>query len=382
VFRRSLSTFSLLLFLLSLALAYQPVKVRYGVHKEKVRIVLDLPKKVPYRVFTLKSPYRVVIDLKSPSLRIKSLRLPKSFRYKVGKHPWGVRLVLLTPRAYKPKAFYVERPTRLVVDLYRGKARAVKRKKRKKVFKPYTIVVDPGHGGRDPGAIGYGGIREKWVNLRIAKYLAYYLNKDPRFKAVLTRRGDYFVSLRRRALIAKRHKADLFISIHADAAPRKNPRARGTTIYALSYRGAVSTKRKLVKDSRLARKLLSPDATDYRVRYILSDFGVRATLENSTRLARLIALEMKRVLKREVHFKGIRRRNFLVLKVPGTPAVLVEVGYITNPTEARRLRSPRFQKKVAYAIYRAIVRYFNFKPYRGVYLVERSLRRSKAKVAR
>ena len=109
------------------------------------------------------------------------------------------------------------------------------------------IVIDAGHGGKDPGAIGYGGIREKDVNLAIALLVAEYLKRDGRFKVILTRKGDYFVPLHKRAEIALRNRADLFISIHSDAAPRRNPRAKGTQVFALSYRRAVEKKYQILR---------------------------------------------------------------------------------------------------------------------------------------
>ncbi|NPB07053.1 MAG: N-acetylmuramoyl-L-alanine amidase [Aquificae bacterium] len=354
-FPKSLAVFSLLLLLLGLSFA-EGVRVRYGVHPDFVRVVLDLPKEVPYRVFTLKNPYRVVIDLKDPKTRLTRVKLP--FKWRKGRHPWGVRLVIETGRPYEPKVFLLKRGPRLVVDLYRSKA-AAKRSKGKKplvAFEPVVVVIDPGHGGTDPGAIGHRGLQEKWVNLQIARRLARYFKKDPLFKVYLTRSGDRTLKLRQRVVIARRYKPDIFISIHADAAPRKNPRVRGTTIYALDWRAARRVEKALKNDPALARKLIGKQATSNRlVHALLSDMAFDDTaLKASEKLGRYIARELKRRLKRKVKFKGIKRANFAVLKVPGTLAVLVEVGYITNPVEERRLRDPRFQEQVARAIYEAV----------------------------
>ncbi len=368
MFPRSLISFSLLLvFLLGVAFSYTKVKVRYGVHKDKYRVVLDLSRKVKYRVFVVEKPYRVVVDILDRKAKITRVRLPKGFRYKVGRHPWGVRLVINPRKKYSYRAFHLRNPDRIVLDFFK---KSKKRKIKPRLPEKRVIVVDAGHGGKDPGAIGYGGLKEKWVNLRIARYLAYYLRKDGRFKVIMTRKGDYFVPLEKRARIAIKNDADLFISIHADAAPRKNPRARGTQIFALSYRGALKKKKHLMRNKYYAKLVLGEGAYNPKARLILSDLAFDWTLEESEDFARLLALELRRTLKRQVYFKGIRRAGFVVLKTPGIPSVLIEVGFITNPKEARRLKNPRFQKKVAYAIYRAIVRYF-FGTTKGVILAER-----------
>ncbi len=221
-------------------------------------------------------------------------------------------------------------------------------------------MVDAGHGGKDPGAIGYGGIREKDVNLAIAKKVAYYLRRDGRFRVILTRKGDYFVPLHRRAEIALRNRADLLISIHSDAAPRRNPRARGTQVFALSYKRAVEKKHQILRNRSYARLVLG-EAANIRsglVKRVLADLAIDVTLSESLYFARLLSKEMKRVIGKDVYFKGINRAGFAVLKTPGIPSVLVETGFITNPSEARKLRDPEFQRKVAWSIYRAIVRYF------------------------
>ncbi|NPA32229.1 MAG: N-acetylmuramoyl-L-alanine amidase [Aquificae bacterium] len=357
MFRKLSVIFLSVFLLLSFALGKTFVKVRYGVHPDKVRVVLDLNKHAKYRVFYLKNPYRVVIDVLGKDVRVLKVRLPKGFKYRVGRHPWGRRIVINPPRRYEVRSFKLNNPPRLVVDLLRSKRSYFVKRTKKKV-----IVIDPGHGGRDPGAIGYRGLKEKWVNLRIARYLAQYLRRDGRFKVIMTRWGDYYVPLEKRAHIAIKNKAHLFISIHADAAPRKNPRARGTQIFALSHRSALKKKREFARNRYYAQLLLNDGGAHYKdTRLIISDLAFRVTLEESERFARILARELKRNLRREVHFKGIRRAGFVVLKTPGTPSVLIEAGFITNPREARRLRDPRFQKKLAYSIYKAILRYFNLR---------------------
>ncbi len=340
------------------------LKVYYGIHKDKIRIVLKSfsNKPIRYKIFSLKDPYRIVIDLKK-RVKIKRVILPKGFKYRIGKHPWGVRVVLIPPKEYTYTFFSLKKPYRIVLDLKKGAYKPVITKvKKQKVFKKKldkkVIVIDPGHGGRDPGAIGYKGIKEKWVNLQIARYLAQYLKKDGRFKVIMTRKGDYYVSLGQRVRIARKHKADLFISIHADAAPKGKRWARGTQIFVLSRESANRKKRQIIKDRQYALAIFK-DARNSKALPILSDIGFDITINGSRKFAKLLAQQLKKDMGgRQIVFKGIRSRGFAVLKTPGTVSVLIEAGFITNPHEARKLTDRNFQRKFAYSVYKAIVRYF------------------------
>ncbi len=402
---KNLISFSLLLFTL-IAFSFSKVEgTRYGIYDGKIRIVFNLTKKRDFKVFTLENPRRIVIDIYGER-KVAKLRLPVDMRYKVGRHPWGMRIVLYYNRNFSLKYFYLRNPSRIVLDVYREdndlyselikilgkdlepkeepKITVLNRKKKNKVIKgeefkkdplaefirkvrsqpmvyeDKVIVIDAGHGGKDPGAIGYGRIREKDINLAIAKKVAEYLRRDGRFKVILTRKGDYFIPLHKRAEIALRNRADLFISIHSDAAPRRNPRARGTQVFALSYKRAVEKKYQILSSRRYA-KLVLGDAANIRsglVKKVLADLAIDVTLTESVYFARILSRELKSVIGKDVYFKGINRAGFAVLKTPGIPSVLVETGFITNPSEARKLRNPEFQKKIAWSIYRAVVRYF------------------------
>ncbi len=399
MFLRSLTSFSLLILLL-LSLAQAKVEgSRYGVYEGKIRIVFNLSKKRDFRVFTLENPRRIVLDIYGEK-RVANIKLPSDMRYRIGKHPWGVRVVINYSRNFSLKYFSLSEPYRIVLDVYREgselyteilkilgeekkgpkvvvvedrekEIKAVKEKdpvaslirkvkSQPLVYEDKVIVIDAGHGGKDPGAIGYGGLREKDINLAIAKKVAEYLKKDERFKVILTRKDDRFIPLHKRSEIALRSRADLFISIHSDAAPRRNPKAKGTQVFALSYKRATEKKRQILRSKRYARLVLG-DAADIRsgvVKRVLADLAIDVTLTESVYFARLLAKELRTVLGNRVYFKGINRAGFAVLKTPGIPSVLVETGFITNPTEARRLRDPEFQRRVAWSIYRAVVRYF------------------------
>ncbi len=378
---RSLISFSLLLLLITFSFS-KVLGSKYGIYQDKVRIVFQLSQKRDFRVFTLENPKRIVVDIFGEK-SVGKLSLPVDIRHRVGRHPWGVRIVLLYDADFSVKYFSLDNPYRIVLDIYREENEIYldlvrilgeePKKEEDQIAKlirdlrsrPITeekrvIVIDPGHGGRDPGAIGYGGLKEKNVNLAIAKKVAWYLRRDGRFRVILTRKGDRFVPLHRRALKALKNRADLLISIHADADPRKNPRAKGTRIFALSYSRAVEKKRQIMRNRNYA-KLVLGDAADIRskvVKKVLADLAIDVTLYESVYFARILAKELKSVVGREVYFKGINRAGFAVLKTPGIPSVLIETGFITNPSEARKLRDPEFQRRFAWAIYRAIVRYF------------------------
>ncbi|WP_457600871.1 N-acetylmuramoyl-L-alanine amidase [Hydrogenivirga sp.] len=407
---KSLISFSLvILFSFLIDLSFGKVKgTKFGIYDGKIRVVFYLTKRKDFKVFTLDNPRRIVIDIYGER-KVGRLRLPSDIRYRVGRHPWGTRIVLHYDRNFSLKYFYLRNPDRIVIDIYREdnelyaeilrilgeeeraskeprvvviddkappkkKARVARKelgedplmsiiakaKSQPMIYEDKVIVIDAGHGGKDPGAIGYGGIREKHINLAIARKVASFLRKDGRFKVILTRDGDYFIPLHKRSEIALRNRADLFVSIHSDAAPRRNPRARGTQVFALSYQRAVEKKQQILSSRRYA-KLVLGDAADIRsgvVKRVLADLAIDVTLKESVYFARLLSNELKNVVGKDVYFKGINRAGFAVLKTPGIPSVLVETGFITNPKEARKLKNPEFQRKVAWSIYRAIVRYF------------------------
>jgi N-acetylmuramoyl-L-alanine amidase len=398
--RKSLIIFSFLFLLIHTAFG-GVVSTRYGIYEDKTRIVFNLSQKRDFRVFVLENPRRIVLDIFGEK-KVKKLKLPPGVRYRVGFHSWGTRIVIQYAGDFSIKYFRLYNPYRIVLDIYHEenelyrellrileeeasgtgspKPEAVEVKKQDEdpvlkiiakaksqpfVYEEKVIVIDPGHGGKDPGAIGYGGIREKHINLAIARKVARYLERDGRFKVILTRKGDRFIPLHKRAEIALRNRADLFISIHSDAAPKGYRKARGTQVFALSYKRAIEKKRQIITSKRYA-KLVLGEAADIRsglVKRVLADLAIDVTLSESVYFARLLAKELKKVAGREVKFKGINRAGFAVLKTPGIPSVLVETGFITNPTEARRLKDPDFQRKIAWSIYRAIVRYFYGKEY-------------------
>ena len=224
-----------------------------------------------------------------------------------------------------------------------------------------TIALDPGHGGEDPGAIGKRGTREKEVVLRIARLLKRKIDQQPGMRAYLTRDGDYFVPLGRRVAKARRVKADLFVSIHADA--WVSPRARGSSVYVLSERGASSTAARW-----MAKKENSSDeiggvrigAADEDVAQVLLDMSTTAQIRDSIKLASFV-LDQVQTINR-LHKQQVEQAGFAVLKAPDIPSILVETAFISNPEEERRLRDANYQDQMAEALMRGIKAYVDKTP--------------------
>jgi N-acetylmuramoyl-L-alanine amidase len=221
----------------------------------------------------------------------------------------------------------------------------------------YTVVLDAGHGGEDPGAIGRGGSYEKNVTLSIARRLKRKIDAEPGMRAVLTRDGDYFVPLHQRVARARRVRADLFVSIHADAFVR--PEANGSSVYVLSERGASSSAARwlaqkendadLVGGVNLARQ-------DGHIARTLLDLSQTATINDSFKLGRAMLGELGTVNR--LHKPEVEQAGFAVLRAPDIPSVLVETAFISNPQEERRLNDEAYQDKMATALMRGIKRYF------------------------
>ncbi len=230
----------------------------------------------------------------------------------------------------------------------------------RKIKKPeiFTIVIDAGHGGKDPGAAGKNGAREKDVVLSIARLLMNKLNTLPNIQAHLTRDADVFVPLRTRLSIARKKKADLFIAIHADAYFEKD--ATGASVYALSQRGATSEAARWLAQrdnySELGDVSLSAlSDRDPVIRSVLVDLAQTATIQDSIRVGNHVLDALERISR--LHYTHVERAPFVVLKSPDIPSILVETGFITNPREERRLQNPRYQEQLANALKMGVERY-------------------------
>lgn len=232
--------------------------------------------------------------------------------------------------------------------------------------RPITIIIDPGHGGKDPGTIGHFGVREKDVVLAISLDLYRQLAKDPRFHAVMTRGGDYFLSLRQRLSVTRQNHGDIFIAIHADTF--KDPYSTGASIYALSAHGASSEAARWLAQKENYSELGDVNLSDksQQLRSVLLDLSQTATIASSVELGNDLLQQLKTVGR--LHNKIVEQAPFMVLKSPDIPSVLVETGFLSNTSEEERLRNPVYQEEIAEAIYAGIVNYFINYPLTGTLL--------------
>jgi len=331
---------------------------------DHTRVVFDLNGPVDYRVFRLKSPERIVVDIRHAVLQAKLDKLvrqdPVLTAIRYGTPRKGMlRLVMDVKETVRPRSFLLKpmhgKPYRLVVDLMRQErqVRAAVTASQVRARKRITIAVDAGHGGEDPGAIGPHRVREKDVTLAVAKRLAHAINAQPGMQAVLIRKGDYFVPLSRRVQLARKAKADIMISIHADAVKKRN--VAGASVYTLSEKGASDH-----VAAMLARKENASDAIggvrpgevqDPLVSRILADLIKRDSLNS----AELLADEMLKHIRRigPIKYSVPKHARFVVLGAPEIPSVLVELDYISNPKRERLLRSSKHQKRLAMALLQA-----------------------------
>jgi N-acetylmuramoyl-L-alanine amidase len=231
----------------------------------------------------------------------------------------------------------------------------------KKPPRPFTVVVDPGHGGEDPGAVGKKGTREKDIVLTISRLLKDKLDNDGRFRIALTRDADFFVPLHHRVQRARRMKADLFISVHADAFI--HPQANGSSVFALSERGATSTAAKWIANKENDADLIGGinlSTRDSSLARILLDLSTTAQINDSLKLGRYVLSELGEVNR--LHKPQVEQAGFAVLKAPDIPSILIETAFISNPEEERKLRDATYQDKMADAIADGVRTYFKKNP--------------------
>ena len=231
-----------------------------------------------------------------------------------------------------------------------------------------TVIIDAGHGGKDPGAHGRAGTQEKTVVLAIAQELKRAINQQPGMQAVMTRDGDYYVPLRDRLKKARQSKGDIFISIHADAF--KNPQSSGASVYALSLKGASSEAARWLAEKENYSELGQVDLSnkDDVLRSVLIDLSQTATISAGLDLGTIVLKNLQAMTK--LHHLSVDQARFVVLKSPDIPSILVETGFISNPQEERRLRSPRYQKQLALAIMNGVKSYFRHRAPPGTWLAQ------------
>lgn len=233
-----------------------------------------------------------------------------------------------------------------------------------------VIAVDAGHGGEDPGAMGPNRIREKEVTLAIAKELVAAINAQPGFSGKLTRTGDYFIPLKKRRDIARTMKADLFVSIHADAFHKAS--ARGASVFALSRNGATSETARFLAERENESDLIggvgniSLDDKDQVLAGVLVDLSMTATLNSSLQVGHHVLNSMGGIA--HLHKRHVEQAGFMVLKSPDVPSILVETGFISNPEESRKLATPAYRKQMANSVFKGIRQYFYQHPPAGTYV--------------
>jgi N-acetylmuramoyl-L-alanine amidase len=281
-----------------------------------------------------------------------------------------VRMVLYQKKPLQANVFilkpYQEKTYRLVVDLVdvvQERKEIEERQKQKEVKSKGTkiIVVDPGHGGEDPGAVGPKKTMEKDIVLRVGEKLVRLLNQNRQGQAFLTRKGDYFIRLEERTRIAREYGADLFISLHTDGS--FNPQARGSSVYCLSLSGATDEAAKTLADKENLSNILGGAfskptglSKDPNLNQILLDLRQNDTMRDSFRFAETLLKDIKTV--NPLKYSSYRQANFIVLRAPDIPSVLVEMAYMTNKEDERLLNSNPFQEKIAKALAASVKRFF------------------------
>lgn len=342
---------------------------------DNTRLVFDLSGPAEHKLVSLPGEnggaQRIVVTMldsqfNTDASKVNLANTPLS-GFKTEKNGNELRLVIDLSARVKPKSFLLpaneQYGNRLVLDLFDESG-----VQETKIVKPASngmrdvvIAVDPGHGGEDPGAKGPGGIYEKNVTLAIAKELAKLINDTPGYSAFLTRSSDYYVSLRGRTQIARNKGADLFVSIHADAF--KDPSAQGAGVFALSQRGATSeTARWLAQNENDADLVggVNLGDKDPVLQGVLLDLSMTATVATSLDMGDKVLKQMKKITK--MHRGFVEQAGFVVLKNPDIPSLLIETGFITNPTEAKNLANPKFRSSMAKGIFSGIDSHFRAKP--------------------
>ena len=416
---RALARPSVFFTLVSLAVGFQagltaPVAAQSGTPivaartwpaPDYTRITLESQEQLQYTVLSLKDPERLAVDLEgievTEALTDLTEKIATNDPYlkgmRIGRFkPGVVRLVFDLKSEIKPQVFTLapvgDYGHRLVIDVYpleppdpllvfldklraqdedgtpsagadsARRAPAVRQAPRRPdAARLIIVVLDPGHGGEDPGALGRRGTHEKNVTLAIAQKLKARIDREPNMRAVLTRDGDYYLPLQMRVEKARRVRADLFVSIHADAFIR--PHARGASVFALSERGATSAAASWLADRENAADLIGGVNMQGKDRYLkmtLADLSLTAQINDSLKAGRAVLAELGGI--NALHKSDVEQAGFAVLKAPDIPSILVETAFISNPDEELRLRSPAYQNKVADAIFNGIKRYFEKNP--------------------
>lgn len=373
-------TLFFILFLLFPLLAFAEkttvTKIQVNSFTTPTRIIFNINTPALVHTFLLSNPNRLVVDLLNTTLKttLPTSLLGKEIKKIRSGHPVpGVlRIVFDLNFPVNYKNFYVKQNGQFILLIY-PKLKIITKKNSahkkqamhhgiKKIEKPHVvfIVIDPGHGGKDSGAIGVDGIKEKNIVLLIAKQLAKLINQEKNRRVILTRDGDYFVTLRQRLRLAHRYKTDIFISIHADS--YFNNIASGASVYALSAHGATSEAARWLARRDNYSELGGVDLGELNdksvvLRSVLIDMAQTATTQASLRLGKCILDGLTPITS--LHYSEVEQAPFVVLKSPDIPSILVEVGFVSNPKEAQHLNDKNVQQTLANALSHGIEKYIH-----------------------
>jgi len=381
--------------------------VRVWPARDYTRVTLEYDRSLKFTQLLVKDPMRLVVDLEGVEFNSVLQSLPGKISetdpyiklIRAGRNkPGVVRLVIELKGQVNPQVFTLapvgEYGHRLVLDIYpaqpidplmallerspeaplkadeqlgsaeRKPVEAKTERDGGEIARLVTVVLDPGHGGEDPGAVGRGGNYEKNVVLSVARRLKAKMDAEPNMRSTLTRDGDYFIPLHQRVNKARRVRADLFVSIHADAFLK--PTARGSSVFVLSEHGASSSAARWLAKKENDADLIGGVNLDVKDPYLartLLDLSQTATLNDSLKLGKSVLGELGRI--NDLHKGEVEQAGFAVLKAPDVPSILVETAFISNPEEEARLTDEDYQDKLAEAILRGIKRYFSKSPPAG-----------------
>lgn len=366
------------------------IQIRQNAGKTSLSFSID--RAVVHKVFTLTKPDRVVVDLENTELafNLKQLRLnPALIKGVRSGHPNAntLRLVFEVTDAANLGATSRDVSMRannkfsLDISANQTKISPVQKDKKNKYSvktpapaqhysgrskRSVIVVLDPGHGGHDPGAIGPRRVAEKNVTLAIAQKLKYIIDKQPGMTAVLTRKSDYYVGLRDRLKIARRYNADVFISIHADAFI--NQQSNGASVFALSQRGATSEAARWLAEKENYSELggvnlRGLDDQSGLVRTVLIDLSQTATIGASLHMGERVLAHLDNMTN--LHNRRVEQARFMVLKSPDIPSILIETGFISNPREESNLNNSQYQTRLTQSIFQGLKTYFMEYPPHG-----------------
>lgn len=402
----------LICFSSSLLQAAQIDSVRVWRAPDHTRIVFDLSAPVEHSVATLADPERLLVVVPSTALKasLDNLTLTDTpiAAIRFSHDGQDLRLVFDLKNKIQPRSFmlkkHADKGDRLVVDLLddvnstaattvtsaapvtaatpapanpvlpaatvKPKAPSAPAPVATAGQRNIVVAVDAGHGGEDPGAIGPGRLREKDITLAISKELVAAINAERGFEAKLVRTGDYFIPLKKRRDLARNMKADLFVSIHADAFTK--PSARGASVFALSRHGATSETARFLAQRENESDLIggvggiSLEDKDQVLAGVLVDLSMTSTLNDSLRVGQQVLNSMGAIAT--LHKRQVEQAGFMVLKSPDVPSILVETGFISNPEEARKLATPAYRKQMAQSVFRGVRQYFFQNPPPGTFI--------------